>query len=76
LLKLQRYVAEDDMTPFYITVDGIIQFRKSLRPIARLGINHEEQYQTKIDKTEGDSQLKAELKKFPEKIKEKKFTER
>jgi hypothetical protein len=63
-------VYEIEETPFQIAVDGIIQFRKSIRPIARLVINHEEQYQTIVDKTEGDPEVKAELKKVPEKIKD------
>jgi hypothetical protein len=62
---------EEEETPFQITVDGIIQFRKYIRPIARLVINHEEQYQTIVDKTEGDPKVKAELKKVPGKIKDK-----
>jgi hypothetical protein len=61
---------EKEETPFQITVDGIIQFRKYIRPIARLVINHEEQYQTVVDKTEGDSKVKAELKTIPEKMKD------
>ena len=55
---------------FQITADGIIKFRKQLRPIARLAINHEEQYQIVLDATEGDPKVKAELKKVPEKIKD------
>jgi hypothetical protein len=61
---------EKEEIQFQITVDGIIQFRKSIRPIARLVINHEEQYQTIVDKTEGDPKVKAELKKVPKKIKD------
>jgi hypothetical protein len=55
---------------FQITADGIIKFRKHLRPIAELAINHEDQYQIVLDATEGDPQVKAELKKVPEKIKD------
>lgn len=62
--------AKSEETQFQISVDGIIQFRKSIRPIARLVINHEEQYQTIIDKTDGDPEVKAELKKMPERIKD------
>ena len=62
---------EDGMPRFQITVDGIIQFGKYIRHIVRFVINHEEQYQTVIYKTEGDPQVKAELKKVPGKIKDK-----
>jgi hypothetical protein len=61
--------SEREETQFQISVNGIIQFRKSIRPIARLALNHEEQYQTIVDKTEGDPEVKAELKELPEKIK-------
>jgi hypothetical protein len=62
--------AEKEETQFQISVDGIIQFRKSIRPIARLALNHEEQYRTIVDKTEGDPEVKAELKELPGKIKD------
>jgi hypothetical protein len=62
--------AEREETQYQISVDGIIQFRKSIRHIARLAINNEEKYQTIVDKTEGDPTVKAELKKVPEEIKE------
>jgi hypothetical protein len=60
---------ETEETPFRITPEGIIQFRlQYLRPVARLVVNHEEQYQTKVDKTIGDPEVKAEFKKVPEKL--------
>jgi seryl-tRNA synthetase len=62
--------SEKEETQFQISVDGIIQFRKSIRPIARLAINNEEKYQTIVDKTKGDPEVKAELKKVPEELKE------
>ena len=43
----------------------LFNFVKSMRPIARLAINNEERYQTIVDKTEGDPEVKAELKKGP-----------
>jgi hypothetical protein len=51
-------------------VDGIIQFRKSIRPIASLAVSDEEKYQTIVDKTEGDPEVRADLKKVPEEIKQ------
>ena len=54
---------------FQIAENGIIKFRKQLRPIAELAINHEEQYQIVLDATEGNPKVKAELKKVPERIK-------
>jgi hypothetical protein len=62
--------SEREETQYQISVDGIIRFRKSIRPIAKLAINNEEKYQTIVDKTEGDPEAKAELKKVPEEIKE------
>jgi hypothetical protein len=56
-------------TQFQISMDGIIQYRKSIRSIAKLAVNNEERYQSIIDKTEGDLEVKEELKKIPEKIK-------
>jgi hypothetical protein len=55
---------------FRIAPDGIIKFRKQLRPIAELAINHADQYQIVLDAIDGDSQVKEELKKVPEKIKD------
>jgi hypothetical protein len=69
-VKVGTVESEEEETPFQITVDGNIRFRKSIRPIARLAINNEEKYQTIIDKTEGDPEVKTELKKVPEEIKE------
>jgi hypothetical protein len=54
---------------FQIAEDGIIKFRKHLRPIAELAINDEDQYQIVLDVIEGDPKVKAGLKKVPEKIK-------
>jgi hypothetical protein len=62
--------SEKEETQYQISVDGIIQFRKSIRPIVRLAINDEERYQNIVDKTEGDPGIKAELKKVPEEIKQ------
>jgi hypothetical protein len=66
-----QFEYEEDEIPFKITTEGIIQFRKKyIRPIARMVINHEEQYQTIIEKTVGDPKVKGELKKVPQEIKE------
>jgi hypothetical protein len=62
--------AEEEETKFQISGKGIVQFRKSIRPIARLAINNEKKYQAIIDKTEGDPEVKTELKKVPEEIKQ------
>jgi hypothetical protein len=62
--------SEEEETQFQISVDGIIQFRKAIRPITKLAINNEEKYQTIVDQTEGDPEVKTELKKVPEEIKE------
>jgi hypothetical protein len=62
---------EKEETQFQISVDRIIQFRKSIRPIASLAVSDEEKYQTIVDKTEGDPEVKADLRKVPGEIKQK-----
>jgi hypothetical protein len=68
--RLGTLKSEEEETQFQISVNGIIQFRKSIRPIARLAISEEEKYQTIVDKTEGDPEVKANLKKVPEEIRQ------
>jgi hypothetical protein len=61
--------SEEEETQFQISGKGIVQFRKSLRPIAKLAVNHEKQYRDMVEKTKGDPEVKAELRKLPDKIK-------
>lgn len=65
-----QFEYEEDEIPFKITTEGIIRFRKSIRPIAKLAISDEGKYQTIVDKTEGDPEVKADLKKVPEEIRQ------
>ena len=59
-----------DEYTFIITGTGLIQFRKQIQPVIN-AVAKQEDFEEMIEKTQGDSELKMEIKRLWAKIKDK-----